>query len=60
MTHGHCSTAFRSSSTPPARLSAWTAQFELLAGLGYRKVEPFGGLLADPAAARKRCSTRTA
>lgn len=25
------------------------AQFELLAGLGYRRVEPFGGLLADPA-----------
>ncbi|GGH18381.1 xylose isomerase [Alsobacter metallidurans] len=24
------------------------AQFELLAGLGYRKVEPFGGLLGDP------------
>jgi len=24
-------------------------QFELLAGLGYRHVEPFGGLLADPA-----------
>jgi len=24
------------------------AQFELLAGLGYKKVEPFGGLLNDP------------
>ena len=24
-------------------------QFELLAGLGYRRVEPFGGLLAEPA-----------
>ncbi|MHB2169814.1 sugar phosphate isomerase/epimerase family protein [Alsobacter sp. R-9] len=25
-------------------------QFELLAGIGYRKVEPFGGLFGDPAA----------
>lgn len=25
-------------------------QFELLAGLGYRKVEPFGGLFGDPSA----------
>jgi hypothetical protein len=24
------------------------AQFELLAGLGYTKVEPYGGLLNDP------------
>ena len=24
------------------------AQFELLAGLGYKKVEPFGGLFGDP------------
>src|SRR6478735_8823607 len=24
------------------------AQFELLAGLGYKKVEPFGGLFNDP------------
>jgi sugar phosphate isomerase/epimerase len=28
-------------------------QFELLAGLGYRRVEPFGGLLNDPARLRR-------
>ena len=35
-------------------------QFEMLAGLGYRRVEPFGGLLDDPAAPQARCSTSTA
>jgi sugar phosphate isomerase/epimerase len=29
-------------------LEPMEAQFELLAGLGYKKVEPFGGLLNDP------------
>lgn len=30
------------------------AQFELLAGLGYKKVEPFGGLLNDPQRLKKQ------
>ena len=38
-----------SSSTRPRSMEPLEAQFELLAGLGYRKVEPFGGLFGDPA-----------
>ncbi|SEB94351.1 Sugar phosphate isomerase/epimerase [Rhizobiales bacterium GAS188] len=31
------------------KLEPLESQFELLAGLGYKRVEPFGGLLGDPA-----------
>jgi sugar phosphate isomerase/epimerase len=33
------------------------AQFELLAGLGYKKVEPYGGLLGDPQRLKNQLET---